>query len=177
MLGIRGSRSFRGGPERECADLPRDIWAKGEGLLRTSTLDSSKVAAPLLALPQFAVDMLLARSQEERLNLCGAIFPSAAGSLRDPNGFARQRREVRGELGEHLEKATATASARRWATWSPISLPTLKSQPMCSATAICRRPIKHYLSRGRAHPEVATMVDYVVRGRRKVTKRSAKRRV
>jgi integrase len=155
----------------------RVVWAKGEGLLRTSTLDSSKGAAPLLALPQFAVDMLLARSQEERLNLCGAIFPSAAGTLRDPNGFARQWREVRGELGEHLEKATGHSFRK---TMGDL-VTDLTANPQVAADVLghsdMQTTIKHYLSRGRAHPEVATMVDYAVRGRRKVTKRSAKRRV
>jgi hypothetical protein len=47
----------------------RIVWAKGEGLLRTSTLDSSKGTAPMIALPQFAVDMLVSRAKEERLNL------------------------------------------------------------------------------------------------------------
>lgn len=32
----------------------------------------------------------------------GAIFPSAVGRLRDPSGFARQWREVRGGLGDPL---------------------------------------------------------------------------
>jgi hypothetical protein len=30
--------------------------------------------------------------------------------------------------------------------------------------------IKHYISRGKAHPEVATMVDNAVRGKRKVAR-------
>ena len=37
--------------------------------------------------------------------------------------------------------------------------------------------IKHYISRGKAHPEVATMVDNAVRGKRKAAKKSTKRRV
>lgn len=153
------------------------VWAEGRGLLRMPTFDSSKGAAPLLALPQFAVDVLVARAQEERLNLCGAIFPSTVGKLRDPNGFGRQWREVRGELGEHLEKVTGHSFRKTLGnlvtdhTGDPrIAADVLGHSDMATT-------MRHYLSRGKVHPEVATMVDDAVRGRRPSTTKPTKRRV
>ena len=34
---------------------------------------------------------------------------------------------------------------------------------------------KHYLTRGKAHPEIATMMDNAVRGKRKSTKKPTKK--
>ena len=131
----------------------------------------------LLALPQFAADMLQARAQEERLNLCGVIFPSSVGTLRDPSGFARQWREVRGELGEHLEKATGHSFRK---TLSNL-VTDHTANPQVAADVLghsdMATTMKHYLLRGKAHPEVATMVDNAVRGKHKATKKSALRRV
>ncbi len=155
----------------------RVVWAKGEGLLRTPTFDSSKGTAPLLALPQFAVDMLLARAQEERLNHCGVIFPSSVGTLRDPSGFARQWREIRGELGEHLEKATGHSF--RKTLGNLVTDHTANPQVAADVLGHSDKAttMKHYLSRGKAHPEVAAMVQNAVRGKPKPAKKSTRRRV
>ena len=149
----------------------RVVWAKGEGLLRTPTFNSSKGTAPLIALPRFAVDALLARAQKERMNLCGVIFPSSVGTLRDPSGFARQRREVRGELGEHLEKATGHSFRKTLGNLVTDHTDNVQIAADVLGHSDMATTMKHYLSRGKAHPQVATMVDNAVRGKRRKTKK------
>ncbi|MFM8857076.1 MAG: tyrosine-type recombinase/integrase [Actinomycetota bacterium] len=158
----------------------RVVWVKGEGLLRTPTFDSSKGTAPLLALPQFAVDMLVARAQEQRLNHFGVIFPSSVGTLRDPSGFNRQWREVREGLGPDL--AGSTGHSFRKTLSNLVTDHT--ADPRIAADVLGHTDIattlRHYLARGKTHPEVAMMVENAVRGTgkaAKVTKKSTRRRV
>ena len=155
----------------------RVVWAKGEGLLRTPTFDSSKGTAPVLALAQFAVDMLLARAQEQRPNLYGVIFPSTVGKLRDPSGFGRQWREVRGDLGEHLSASTGHSFRKTLGdlvtdhTADPrVAADVLGHSDMATT-------MTHYLSRGKLHPEVAKMVNNAVRGKSTPAKKRVKRGV
>lgn len=72
--------------------------AKGQGLQRQ---DTAKSAAGLrtLPLPSFAIDVLKARRQAPFLGEQKMIFCSTAGTLRDPNNFNKQWRQVRGSLG------------------------------------------------------------------------------
>jgi integrase len=153
------------------------VRAEGVGLLRNPTFDSSKGAAPLLALPQFVVDMLLARAQEERLNLCGAIFPSTVGTLRDPNGFARQWREVRDDLGAHLEKATGHSFRKTLGNLVADHTSDVRVVADVLGHSDMQTTMKHYLNRGEVHPEVARIMENAVRGKRKITKKSVRRRV
>jgi len=121
--------------------------------------------------------MLLARAQEERLNLSGLIFPSSVGTLRDPSGFARQWREVRGELGEHLLKVTGHSFRKTLGDLVTDHTADLRVAADVLGHSDIQTTIKHYISRGKAHPEVATMVDNAVRGSRKAAKKSTKQRV
>lgn len=152
----------------------RVVWAQGKGLQRISTVDSSKGTAPVLALPQFAVDMLLVRSREDRPNQYGLIFPSAVGTLRDPTNFARQWRQAREELGEHLSGTTGHSFRK---TLSNL-VTTHTADPRIAADVLGHSDIqttmKHYLSRGKVHPEVATMVDDAVLGKRTAARKSRK---
>lgn len=114
--------------------------------------------------------MLLARAKEERLNHCGAIFPSSVGKLRDPSGFAGQWRQVRGELGEHLSGVTGHSFRK---TLGDL-VTDRTADPRVIADVMGHSDIQttltHYLSRGRVHPEVATMVENAVQGTGAVTK-------
>ena len=70
----------------------------GKGLLR---LDETKTAAGrrTLPLPTFAVTVLLARCGRPYLGEQPMIFPSTAGTWRDPDNFRARWREVREDLG------------------------------------------------------------------------------
>ena len=150
----------------------RVVRVSEQGLRRTSTLESSKATAPVLALPQFAVDMLLARAKEERPNLHGLVFPSSVGTLRDPSGFARQWRAVRDGLGEHLSEASGHSFRK---TLSNL-VTDHTADPRVAADVLghsdIQTTIRHYLSRGKLHPQVATMMDNAVRGEREITQKS-----
>ncbi|MDM2349104.1 tyrosine-type recombinase/integrase [Mycobacteroides abscessus] len=138
----------------------RDI---GVGLLRTPTVDSSKGTAPTLALPQFAVELLLARAMVERPNKLGLIFPSSVGTLRDPNNLASQWRKVRDDL-EHLAGTTGHSFRK---TVSNLATDTT-SDPRVAADVLghsdMATTMRHYLERGKVHPEVAAAVDKAIRG-------------
>lgn len=73
------------------------IRASGKGLLR---IDETKTAAGhrTLALPAFAVTVLLARKGSPYLGEQTMIFPSTAGTWRDPDNFRARWREVRVRL-------------------------------------------------------------------------------
>ena len=70
----------------------------GKGLVRFSETKTA-AGARTLPLPRFAVDMLTARRTLPYLGEQLVIFPSTAGTLRDPNNFGRDWRMVRDSLG------------------------------------------------------------------------------
>jgi hypothetical protein len=74
------------------------IRVRGQGLLR---VDETKSAAGrrTIPLPKFAVEMLQKRRHLPYLGEQTVIFPSTAGSLRDPNNFLKLWRSAREELG------------------------------------------------------------------------------
>jgi integrase len=74
------------------------VRAAGKGLLR---IDETKTAAGLrtLPLPTIAVAVLSARRRLAYLGEQTMIFPSNAGTWRDPDNFRARWREVRDELG------------------------------------------------------------------------------
>ena len=76
------------------------VRLKGVGLVRqdNTTKGGNARSVPL---PQFAVDALHRRKGEQpRANTAGVLFfPSSAGTLRDPDNFGKQWREVRDSLG------------------------------------------------------------------------------
>ena len=135
------------------------VRAAGQGLERH---DTAKTEAGLrtLPLPRFAVDVLTARRQLPFLGEQTMIFPSTAGTLRDPNNFNKQWRHVRDELGA---PGVTTHSFRK-------SLATLIDDEGLSArigadhlghTNVSMTQDK-YMSRGRVHPQVADLLDRVV---------------
>ncbi|MDQ8118570.1 MULTISPECIES: tyrosine recombinase XerC [Mycobacteriaceae] len=141
----------------------RIVRQGGVGLLRTPTESSSKGTPDVIHLPPFAVAALLTRSQDERPNKLGLIFPSSVGTMRDPNGFARQWREVRGEL-EHLADTTGHSFRK---TLSDLAADK-SGDPRVAADVLGHRDVattlRHYLSRGRQHPEVAQWIEKAVTG-------------
>jgi len=74
------------------------VRVTGNGLVR---VDETKTAAGrrTLPLPRFAVDILSARRAVPYFGEQPVIFPSTAGTLRDPNNFGKQWRTVREDLG------------------------------------------------------------------------------
>ncbi|SHX64296.1 site-specific integrase [Mycobacteroides abscessus] len=145
----------------------------GVGLLRTPTENSSKGTPDVIHLPPFAVAALLARAQEERPNKYGLIFPSAVGTMRDPSNFASQWRGVRDDL-EHLAGTTGHSFRKTVGDLAADG----SGDPRVAADVLGHRDVattlRHYLSRGRQHPEMAQWIERAVTG--KPAKKTAKPR-
>jgi integrase len=133
--------------------------ATGQGLQRD---DNAKSEAGLrtLPLPQFATDVLNQRRQLPFLGEQQMIFSSMAGTLRDPNNFNTQWRQVRDGLGA---AGVTTHSFRK-------SLATLIDDEGLSArigadqlghTNVSMTQDK-YMSRGRVHTQVADLLDRLI---------------
>jgi hypothetical protein len=74
------------------------VRATGHGLMR---IDDTKSAAGkrTLPLPRFAADALVTRRRLPFFGEQAMIFPSSAGTWRDPNNFNKQWRQVRDQVG------------------------------------------------------------------------------
>lgn len=135
------------------------VRAKGVGLLR---VEAAKSAAGLrtIPLPSFALATLQKRAAEPRIGDLGVIFPSTAGTLRDPNNFGKQWRKVRDDLGV---SDVTTHSFRK-------SVATLIDEGGLSARVgadhLGHRHVSmtmdRYMSRGRTHAIVADLLDRAV---------------
>jgi integrase len=131
------------------------VRLKGVGLVRQDTTKGG--GSRSVALPQFAVDALTRRMVEQRPNQAGVIFPSSTGTLRDPDNFGKQWREVRESLGlpdvssHSFRKTVATLiddsglSARIGADQLGHARPSMTQDV--------------YMSRGQVHSEVANVLD------------------
>jgi integrase len=136
------------------------VRATGKGLVR---MDETKTAAGrrTLPLPRFAVDVLRARRAVPFLGERPVIFPSTAGTLRDPNNFGKQWRTVREDLGvpevttHSFRKTVATLiddeglSARIGADHLGHAKPSMT--------------MDRYMTRGRVHTQVAELLDRTVK--------------
>jgi integrase len=135
------------------------VRLKGVGLVRQETTKGG--GARSVPLPQFAVDALHRRKGSNlRPNTSGVIFPSSTGTLRDPDNFGKQWREVRESLGlpdvssHSFRKTVATLiddsglSARVGADQLGHARPSMTQDV--------------YMSRGQVHTEVAAVLDKAV---------------
>ncbi|MEZ5130324.1 MAG: tyrosine-type recombinase/integrase [Mycobacterium sp.] len=140
----------------------RVVRATGKGLLRTATEGSKKGTPTVIVLPAFAVALLLARAAEERPGGMDLIFPSAVGGLRDPNNLAKQWREVRGDLGDALEKSTGHSFRKTLANLVTETTgdPTVAADALGHAST--STTLRHYLTRNKLRPEVADLVQRAV---------------
>lgn len=135
------------------------VRVKGEGLVRVET---TKTAAGLrtIPLPRFALDMVTKRAAQPQLGKLDVVFPSTAGTLRDPNNFGKQWRKVRDDLGV---AETTTHSFRK-------SVATLIDDEGLSARVgadhLGHRHVSmtqdRYMTRGRQHTAVADLLDKTV---------------
>lgn len=132
------------------------VRVKGQGLMR---FDETKSAAGrrTIPIPKFAIQALQQRRHLPYLGEQDVIFPSMAGTLRDPNNFATRWRRACDELG--ISDVT-THSFRK-------SVATLIDDAGLSAR-IGADHLGHshvsmtqdrYMARGRVHTEVADLLD------------------
>ncbi|MDQ8119633.1 site-specific integrase [Mycobacteroides abscessus] len=145
----------------------RVVRGTGIGLLRQPVNDESrKRVSPVIALPKFAVEMLVARAAEPRPGSLDLIFPSSVGTLRDTNNFAKQWRKARVHLGETLEKTTGHSFRKTLGNLVTDE----RADPRIAADMLghtnVSTTLKHYLQRNRVHHDAAALVEKAVRGRR-----------
>ncbi len=88
------------------------------------------------------------------------IFPSTAGTWRDPSNFRRQWREVRDELGaagvtRHSFRKTVATLIDDYGMSAWIGADHLGHSKVSMTQDV-------YMSRGRVHPQVAELLERVV---------------
>lgn len=74
------------------------VWVNGRGMV-LQEFPKSNSSRRELTLPGFLVEMLQKRSEQQRPNELGLVFPSARGSIREPANLRRQWRVLREKLG------------------------------------------------------------------------------
>ncbi|OBJ00359.1 integrase [Mycobacterium alsense] len=135
------------------------VRATGQGLKWLP--DPKSVAGRrTLPLPRFAVEMLTARRAVAYFGEQVALFPSTAGSWRDPNNFGKQWRTVREDLGA----AEVTSHSFRKTVADLIDAEGLSARVGADQLGHSHVSMTQdkYLSRGRIHAEVADLLDRAV---------------
>jgi len=135
------------------------IGVKGRGLIRDNNT-KTEAGKRVLPLPLFAVAMLLARQVRAEANMHNVVFPSSAGTLRDPDGVSKQWRRVREALG--YEWVTSHTFRRTLAT-------IIDAEGMSARIGADQLGHRHvsmtqdvYMGRGVVHAEVAEALDRTI---------------
>lgn len=132
------------------------VRATGEGLKRVA---ETKTAAGhrTIALPNFAVEMLLQRRSLPYLGQQTMIFPSTAGTWRDPSNFGRDWRRVREDLG--VPEVTTHSFRKTLATL--IDEAGLSARVGADHLGHAKPSMTQdvYMSRGKVHAKVADLMD------------------
>jgi integrase len=135
------------------------VRATGEGLQR---IDDTKTDAGkrTISLPRFAVSALIERRNLPFLGEQSVIFPSTAGTLRDPNNFGRLWRTVRDELG--APEVTTHSFRKTVATLiDDEGLSARIGADQLGHTKVSMTQDR-YMSRGRVHTQVAELLDRTI---------------
>lgn len=136
------------------------IRVPGEGLMR---VDETKSAAGrrTIPLPRFAVEMLQKRRHLPYLGEQTVIFPSTAGTLRDPNNFLKLWRTAREELG--VPDATTHSFRKIVATLIDDEGLSARIGADHLGHSNVSMTQDRYMTRGRIHTQVADLLDRTVR--------------
>jgi integrase len=125
-------------------------------------IDGTKTAAGrrTLPLPSFAVIVLAARRGRSYLGQQPMVFPSSAGTWRDPDNFRAQWRKVRAELG--VPDATSHSFRKTVATL--IDDDGLSARIGADHLGHSRVSMTQdrYMARGRSHTAVADLLERTV---------------
>lgn len=135
------------------------VRAIGEGLQR---IDDTKTDAGkrTIRLPKFAIAALIERRNLPFLGEQSVIFPSTAGTLRDPNNFGRLWRTVRDDLGV----AEVTTHSFRKSVATLIDDEGLSARVGADQLGHSKVSMTQdrYMSRGRVHTQVAELLDRTI---------------
>jgi integrase len=134
---------------------------EGEGLkrLESGKTDSSERVVPL---PGFAISMLAERRGRAFWGQQAMIFPSTAGSWRDPDNFDKQWRRVRDDLG--VPEVTSHSFRKSVATMIDDAGLSARIGADQLGHAKVSMTQDRYLRRGKVHAEVAALLDRAING-------------
>jgi integrase len=135
------------------------VRKRGEGLKWVGDTKSA-AGQRTVPLPQFAVEALTARRATPFLGEQKMIFPSTAGTLRDPDNFSNQWAAARDNLGS--QNITTHSFHKTVATL--IDEEGLSARIGADQLGHSRISMTqdHYMSRGRVHPQVAAILERAV---------------
>ena len=135
------------------------VRVAGEGLRR---FDETKSAAGrrTVPLPRFAVDTLQNRRHLPYLGQQVVIFPSTAGTLRDPNNFGKEWRTARVELG--VPEVTTHSFRKTVATLIDDEGLSARIGADHLGHSNVSMTQDRYMARGRIHTQVADLLDRAV---------------
>ncbi|MBF6334100.1 tyrosine-type recombinase/integrase [Nocardia transvalensis] len=132
----------------------------GKGLKRISYEDDPKNRNRELAIPDFAIPMLRERLAAKGKTTDDVLFPSLAGTLRDPDNFNKQWRRVRAALG--LDWITTT-TFRRW-VFTELDNAGLTPRQVADQGGHLKPSMSQdtYMARFKAHPSNASALNHAV---------------
>jgi integrase len=135
------------------------VRATGAGLQR---IEEAKTAAGLrtVALPSFAVVALRDRHGRDYVGQQLMIFPSTAGTWRDPNNFGKQWRAVRDDLG--VSGVTTHSFRKTMATLIDDNGLSARVGADQLGHAKVSMTQDRYMARGKMHQEVADLLDATI---------------
>lgn len=142
---------------------------KGKGLVRITKDDDPKNRFQPISVPEFAIRTLEARKHAiaKRKLAFGApiaeefadlVFPSDEWTPRDPTNVATQWRRIRAALGI-AEDITAHSFRKAGATFKDDAGLPMRVIADSLGQADILTTQRHYLARGKAHPEAAAVLD------------------
>jgi integrase len=140
----------------EIAITGKVIRVKGKGLQRY-TQTKTAAGERTLPLPRFATAMLAARRRTPYVGEQTMIFPSTAGTWRDPSNFGRDWRRVRDELA--LADVTSHSFRKSLATMIDDEGLSARIGADHLGHAKVSMTQDRYMARGRKHAEVADLLD------------------
>ena len=137
------------------------VRVSGKGLVR---VDETKTAAGrrTIPLPEFAIQILGQRRGLPYLGEQKMIFPSMAGTWRDPDNFRARWRKVRDELG--VPDVTSHSFRKSLATLIDDGGLSARIGADHLGHAWVSETQDTYMARGRVHPEVAQLLDRAING-------------
>ena len=144
---------------RTLAVAGKVVRVSGEGLQR---VDETKSAAGrrTVPVPLFAVEMLRIRRRLSHLGERAVIFPSTAGTLRDPNNFGKEWRNVREQLG--VPEVTTHSFRKTVATLIDDDGLSARIGADHLGHSKVSMTQDRYMTRGRVHTQVADLLDRTV---------------
>ncbi len=144
---------------RTLAVAGKVVRVSGEGLQR---VDETKSAAGRrkVPVPLFAVEMLRIRRRLSYLGERAVIFPSTAGTLRDPNNFGKEWRNVREQLG--VPEVTTHSFRKTVATLIDDDGLSARIGADHLGHSKVSMTQDRYMTRGRVHTQVADLLDRTV---------------